>query len=240
MIRLSSEADLDGFYALMDDLRERVGGYRYLRSCTSRSGWPKRGVYFFFDDDEPRSGGKGPRVVRVGTHALRYGERSTLWGRLRGHRGRNDGKHPGSGDHRGSVFRKHVGAAMIDRDVKLAEVGRTWFLNDVPREERGAEMTLEVKVSSYVGSLPFLWVDVDDEPGPMSERGLIERSAIALLSNGRDPRDPPTPDWLGLHAPDSAMRQSGLWNVRHVDDPIETSFLDVLSNRVRGTARSRS
>src|SRR5947207_380407 len=101
----------------MDDLRERVGGYRYLRTCTSRSGWPKRGVYFFFDDDEPRATGTSPRMVRVGTHALRCGERSTLWGGLRGHRGRTDGNHPGSGDHRGSVFRKHVGAAMIDGDV---------------------------------------------------------------------------------------------------------------------------
>jgi hypothetical protein len=29
----------------------------------------------------------------------------------------------------------------------------------------------------------FLWIDIDDEPGPASIRGFIERNSIALLSN---------------------------------------------------------
>jgi hypothetical protein len=36
--------------------------------------WPRRGVYFFFENGEMRSEtGTGPRVVRVGTHAMRSG-----------------------------------------------------------------------------------------------------------------------------------------------------------------------
>jgi len=38
-------------------------------------------------------------------------------------------------------------------------------------------------VSEYIRELPFLWVNVDDEPGPESDRAYIERNAIALVSN---------------------------------------------------------
>lgn len=62
--------DLDRFYALLDRLRDRQGGYRHLRDCTARTGRPARGVYFFFEPGEYRAGGEQLRVVRVGTHAV--------------------------------------------------------------------------------------------------------------------------------------------------------------------------
>jgi hypothetical protein len=61
--------------------------------------WPKRGVYFFFETGESRSdSGSGPRVVRVGTHALREGSRAKLWTRLSQHQGTIT---TGGGNHRG-------------------------------------------------------------------------------------------------------------------------------------------
>lgn len=42
---------------------------------------------------------------------------------------------------------------------------------------------MERRVSDYLRQLPFLWVDVPDEPGPESDRAYLERNAIALLSN---------------------------------------------------------
>ena len=55
------------------------------------------------DGLETRSGtGAGPRVVRIGTHGLKNGSRSTLWGRLSQHRGSS---RSGLGNHRGSSFR---------------------------------------------------------------------------------------------------------------------------------------
>jgi hypothetical protein len=42
---------------------------------------------------------------------------------------------------------------------------------------------LELDVSTYIGAMPFLWIDVDDEPSPRSLRAYIERNSIALLSN---------------------------------------------------------
>jgi hypothetical protein len=64
-------ADAERFYEILEGLERRLGGTRTLVGCTAASGWPPRGVYFFFEPGETRSiSGSGPRVVRVGTHAL--------------------------------------------------------------------------------------------------------------------------------------------------------------------------
>ena len=76
------------FYELLELLSDRVGGPRLLRNCRAGTDWPQRGVYFVFENGEPRSGERaGQRVVRVGTHGLKKGSRRTLWRRLRQHRG---------------------------------------------------------------------------------------------------------------------------------------------------------
>jgi hypothetical protein len=77
---------------------------------------------------------------------------------------------------------------------------------------------------------------VEDEPGPASLRGVIERNALALLSNYKaqdDPLDPPSPNWLGRQADHHAVRLSGLWNVRHVTEAYDAGFLDRLENLVK-------
>ena len=76
-------ADTIRFYELLDRLAMRVGGPRLLRRCHGKMDWPTRGVYFFYERSEARSGtGAGRRVVRVGTHGLKIGSQSTLWRRL--------------------------------------------------------------------------------------------------------------------------------------------------------------
>ena len=76
-------ADTRRFYDLLDRLEGRIGGRGMLSDCNGRMNWPNRGVYFFCEAGEVRSGsGAGLRVVRVGTHGLKAGSRSTLWKRL--------------------------------------------------------------------------------------------------------------------------------------------------------------
>lgn len=78
---MSRIADLVRFYTLVDRLKQRVGGTRTLASLGSFRDWPNRGVYLFFEPSETRSdSGEGPRIVRVGTHGLNQGRRSTLAG----------------------------------------------------------------------------------------------------------------------------------------------------------------
>lgn len=48
---------------------------------------PKQGVYFFFEPNELRQGGKAGRVVRVGTHAAVERAKATLYKRLYNHKG---------------------------------------------------------------------------------------------------------------------------------------------------------
>ena len=56
--------------------------------------------------------GDCPRIVRVGTHALKTGSKTKLWTRLKQHKGIT---RTGGGNHRGSIFRKIMGAALIKK-----------------------------------------------------------------------------------------------------------------------------
>lgn len=225
---------LDEFYELIDVISERCGGPRRLRDCTSASGWPDRGVYFFFENGELRDDGHTPRVTRVGTHALNAGSRTTLWNRLSNHRGNVGGANPGGGNHRGSIFRLHIGTALINRDRVVSDGASTWGQkNSASRDVRLAESDLERAVSAYIGNMPVLWLEVADAPGPDSQRGLIERGAISLLSNSRRiPIDPPSAGWLGRHADRAAVRDSGMWNVKHVYEPASAVFLSAMKEQL--------
>lgn len=81
--------------------------------------------------------------------------------------------------------------------------------------------------------MSFLWLNVDDPPSSTSDRGRIERGAIALLSNhSREPIDPPSASWLGRRAASAAIRRLGLWNVNHVLEPATDPFLSVMEHHV--------
>jgi hypothetical protein len=225
---------LRDFYAVLDDLAATLGGPSTLASCNGRSAWLKRGIYFFFEPGEIRTdSGAGARVVRVGTHALTATSSSTLWGRLSQHRGQAKS---GGGNHRGSIFRLIVGASLIERKSYLFP---TWGQgSSAPSEVRAGELALELEVSKVIGAMPFLWLAVDDQPGPDSARGLIERNAIALLSNfGKAPLDPPSAGWLGHQCNREKVRKSGLWNSNHVDEVCDPCFLDVMAGLVAKVGR---
>lgn len=197
--RMSREADLDRFYDLLRELDGVLDGSRRLRNCTGHMNWPERGVYLFFSPAETR-GDDQPRLTRIGTHAVSTGSGTSLWNRLRAHRGTDSGTFAGGGNHRGSVFRKRVGEAICERDGLQTVYPKWGEGSSAEREIRLKETGLERRVTDFIGGLPVLWLDVDDEPGPESDRAYIERNAIALVSNYRsDPLDMRAGDWLGSH-----------------------------------------
>jgi hypothetical protein len=99
-----------------------------------------------------------------------------------------------------------------------------------------AEAPVERAVTNDIRAMPFLWVDIDDEPGPASLRGFIERNSIALLSNHeRAPLDSSSSDWLGLSSDRDLVRGSGLWNQRHAEETHDPAFLDALERMVQAT-----
>ena len=242
-------ADTRRFYELLDRLESRVGGTRRLAECTGRMDWPQRGLYFFCEAGEERSGsGVGLRVVRIGTHGLNAGSRSALWGRLSQHRGTSRG----TGNHRGSIFRLLGGIALARQNG--TDPPPSWGVGSDPgtaarrlgvdrARVKSAEADLEARVSRYIGEMPFLWLDVGDEPGSASQRGLIERNAIALLSGyGERALDPPSVGWLGQFSDRERVRRSGLWNNNHVDEGYASSFLDMMEERIalNGTPKCRN
>ena len=128
-------------------------------------------------------------MVRIGTHALKPASRTSLWQRLSRHRGSS---RSGAGNHRGSIFGLLVGVALARRAE--ATPPPSWGVgSDAGAAARKLgldcatvkcdEADLERRVSECIGRMPLLWLGVNDPPGPTSMRGVIERNAIALLSN---------------------------------------------------------
>ena len=134
---------------------------------------------------------------------------------------------PGGGNHRGSIFRLHVGTALMGRGAWPAELKSSWGRGgSASRQDRELELELERAVSKHIGSMHVLWLPVDDPPSSASARGVIEAGTIALLSNvDRSPVDPPSSGWLGRYADRDAVRKSGLWNVNHVLDAPDPQVL---------------
>ena len=62
-------ADTIRFYKLLDRLATLVGGPRFLRSRHGKMDWPPRGVYFFCESGEARSGPGAERSSPVSNSA---------------------------------------------------------------------------------------------------------------------------------------------------------------------------
>lgn len=241
---MSRLTDLQRFYELLARQAEKSGGAAPLRD--QPKGLPSRGVYFFFEEGEVRQeSGTGLRVVRVGTHALGTGSRSTLRQRL----GQHLGTRSGSGNHRGSIFRLLVGQALMSSGRVPA--CRSWGLNGAasqaatvldmePAALRSSEGALEQAVSRYIGNMQVVLTEVPDEPGPHSMRGRIERNSIALLSNYvQEPLDTASLGWLGRNSNRQLVAGSGLWNQNHVEEAYDPSFLADFEEIVEGRRDAR-
>ncbi len=169
-------------------------------------------------------------MVRVGTHAVSSGSRTKLWQRLHTHQGHADGR----GNHRGSIFRKRVGEALLSVGQYPEHLHSTWGNgSSAPKPVCIAEQPLEIEVSRYIGQMPLLWLEVNDEPSKESHRAYLERNSIALLSNFSKPQiDRPSPHWLGFKTTQGTIRDSGLWNTNHVDETYDADFLDMFDDYI--------
>lgn len=224
------DRDVERLYQALRRLESGVGGKRVMSQCTGRQQWPDSGIYFFFEPEESRTNTTERRVVRVGTHRVGRGSKTKLWTRLRAHRGTR----AGNGNHRGSIFRLHVGAAISARDADV--MLPSWSVGQAADATlRNSEAGLERRVSGHIGTMSVLCVAVEDEPGPASDRAYIERNVISLLVGKSGPLDPPSEHWLGKFSPDERIRKSGLWNLNFLDYSYSSVALDVLDEYVSAT-----
>lgn len=228
------EGDIDRFYQALRRLEHAVDGKRLLSACNGQQGWSKSGVYLFFEPGELRNGTTESRVVRIGTHGVSRGSRATLWNRLRTHRGTGNGM----GNHRSSIFRLHVGAALAAKDPSV--MVPTWGIGQAAHAKlRKAEESLERQVSAHIGAMHVLWLAIEDEASPASDRAYIERNLIGLLVGKSEPADLPSMNWLGHFSPDERIRNSGIWNLDFLDYAYSPDCLDVLDEYVLITSGKR-
>lgn len=184
------------------ELHRLAHGLARYNHRVERKELPPCGIYLFFEQGEEVEAGdrRLDRIVRVGTH----NQDGNFPGRIRTHYG-NRGRL--GGNKNSSVFRKHLGGALMRRenpeDVRLAP----WLKQDGPSFEE-----LEVEVSR---TLHERFTFVCFAVATKEERLRLESGLIALLA--QHPAGPPSAQWLGHHANAPEIRRTGLWNTRCVD-----------------------
>lgn len=230
MQKASHVGDVETVYKCIENLAEKTGGIRVLNKCNGRMYWPQRGVYFFVDFQEQSVVSSGfPRIVRIGTHAVSKGSKTTLWHRLKTHKGTEKGE----GNHRGSIFRLHVGNAIINREGLSCD---TWGIGqNANKEIREKEKYIEQLVSDYIGHLGVIVLDVDDMPSAISDRAYIEKNAIALLSSINSSFNFSTLNWLGNWSPRHEIKSSCLWNINYINSNYDLDFLQIFEQYIGKT-----
>ena len=213
------ERDLDRFYSVLDKAAPTL-----LPDCQAVP--EASGVYFLFKQREVRQNGR-PRVVRVGESAILRSRllNQHLNGTHRDNRYDNHGL-------RSSVFRHHIGLALImrhklsQRQDTLEEGSKTWFRlkksepsNEV---ERDFDQRVESRVTQVLRAMSVAWVVTSN--AARIERKRIERNLIGLLSSA----DSPSTAWLGSWHSHEKIRGSGLWNIEHVGGNYDSDTIGLL------------
>lgn len=157
---------------------------------------PPDGIYFFFEEGEETP--EGPRIVRVGINESdgRFPDR------LRSHL---------HGNRNSSVFRRHLGTALLRKEGHSEALVNLWLQDDIETAgDRAFVDEIEAAVSRMLEErFSFSWIPVPEAV----DRKLLEAWLISALAVG--PLVEPSPEWLGRWSPSSKIVQSGLWNVEH-------------------------
>jgi hypothetical protein len=137
-----------------------------------------------------------------------------------------------------SVYRKHIGRAFlnqshdpylnvwnIDFTIKKNRIEKR-HLRDIKKEH-----ALETQITEWLRSRKsFRFILVDDK----NIRERLEAHCIGTVAFCSSCR--PSPHWLGRHSPIQAIRESGLWNVQHVNGPgIDESDKRIIEAAVKET-----
>lgn len=166
---------------------------------------PANGIYVLFEQGEVAHG--CDRIVRIGTHD----SDGLLGARLEEHFVKENKDR--------SVFRKNIGRALLnaEHDPFL----RQWNIDRTSKASRAKPLAeadirrlqqVERRVSTRIQTC-FSFIVI---PTPFGfDRHQLEAGLIALVAGCSDCR--PSTAWLGLHSPNERIRESGLWQVQHLD-----------------------
>ena len=184
---------------------QRAVGLRRIEIPFRRRVTQTRRLFLFRRQREHDVFERYPQLVRIGTHGVSAGSTATLRTRLRTH----FGTRRGAGNHRASVFRLHVGRALIERDGLHAAFPNWGRGQSASKKIATEETELEMRVSEYIGKLRVLFTPVSDTAGTTSLRAVIERQFIALFTEHMCALESPSSSWLGRFSDKPAIREFG-------------------------------
>ncbi len=171
---------------------------------------PLNGVYFFYERGEHYSGADNGRIVRIGSHR----EDNRLASRLRGH---YTGSPP-------SVFRRHVGSALIAREGIAKSKPVEDIVNEISAwyDDHMKPPEVKMQVSEYMRhNFTYRCVEVNERAQRLKlESRLIYSLAQCTGCSG-------SKNWLGSHAYNEKVGAAALWNDRHTTKGIVITVEDL-------------
>lgn len=188
---------------------------------TPRDRLPENGIYLFFERGEEIAldGWTVDRVVRVGTHRAD----GNFPGRIRQHYGNKSNL---GGNKNSSVFRKHLGGALLRRQDPDHPHLDEWITQGGDRDR-----TVEEQVS---GVLRNRFTFVCFEAPRKEDRMELERGLIGLLAAQGD--QGASESWLGHHADHEKVHSSSLWNTQHTGAAgLSEAEFDRVKELIRGS-----
>lgn len=208
-------------FQIINEVYALIGLLPRLNHQTPGSQLPYNGVYLFFERGEVVKWHNRltDRIVRVGTHN-RDGRFS---GRIRQHYGN---VHSLGGNKNGSVFRKHLGGALLlklnPQDQRLED----WLTQGGPSYAEIEEMVSRELRQNFT----FSCFRADQQ----GERLRIEKGLIALIA--QYPLGQPSTNWLGKFSASAEIRRSGLWNTQHIEaEPLTSEEFRRIEQLVTGS-----
>ena len=224
-------------------IHEQLEQLPLLRYLFNLENLPRNGIYFFYEDGEVSPHKPNQlRIVRIGTH-----KENNFRSRIAEHFLLNENKMnfdlSKSPPHDRSIFRKNIGRALLNRDNdKYLDV---WEKKLMSRENREKyrhlrNITKEKEVEGAVTDIlrqkfMFRFLVIDDESLRMGQDGLEGKLIATVAQCGLCK---PSPSWFGHSSPVAKIRDSGLWQVQHLDDEIiDESSLPLILSAVQRTKK---
>ena len=165
---------------------------------------PLNGIYILFEKGETAHG--TDRIVRVGTHTGDDNLSARLW------------EHFIVENKDRSIFRKHIGRAILVRDKDPFRDQWEWDLTSTKNKKKysskldwNKQKQTEMLVTKYIQkNLSFVVLPV------MSKQQRLDLEGRLIGEVSRCEECGPSALWLGKHAPARRIRQSGLWQIQKV------------------------
>ena len=223
-------------------LHEQLQNLPLIKFPFETADLPENGIYFFYEEGETWGHGRSlPRIVKVGTCTGSNNFRSRIEQHyLLGNCQRwmdfdLDRRAPKDR----SVFRKHVGRALLnrDRDAYLSLWNHDWTKREEREQYRNLrniekEKRIELAITELLRQhFFFRFIVLEASKGKRLE---LEKHLIATAAQCSLCR--PSPSWLGNFSPDKRIRQNHLWLIQGAkDEPINEDDKKTTSEAIART-----